>query len=354
MNQKASIFKNISNILFYINYKIKEIKLYGESNCVDFFNSLERQIRKAKNYVDSNFFVNIKKCFKYFDMVFNKEIEKEKSFNQKEFKTKTEEIINELDELKKKYTIERIFDKCMEKIDEVFNKIKENKESLITQYNKDIEKLVKIEIEEKIKEILEKDLNSDIEKTMNELDKEISKNKDKLLDLFKLGLEKEIKKGKYKAEIEVIINFSFYEKLKLNLSHFGFEGKSSGKILISIGSIIATCFIFDIYILGITILLNLGYWIISKFKADSKIFDEKIEEASLKYSANFERTRRKFSRLYSDTLSQSKILFQDLLSVASIDLSKIEEVEWNNLKVNYNEIKNNIYSISNEKIDLFK
>ena len=46
MNQKASIFKNISNILFYINYKIKEIKLYGESNCVDFFNSLEGQIRQ--------------------------------------------------------------------------------------------------------------------------------------------------------------------------------------------------------------------------------------------------------------------------------------------------------------------
>ena len=351
---ESKYFKNISNILFYINYKIKEIKLYGESNCVDFFNSLERQIRKAKNYVDSNFFVNIKKCFKYFDMVFNKEIEKEKSFNQKEFKTKTEEIINELDELKEKFTIERIFDKCMKKIDEVFNKIKENKESLITQYNKDIKKLVKIEIEEKIKEILEKDLNSDIEKTMNELDKEVSESKNKLLDLFKLGLKKEIKKGKYKAEIEVIINFSFYEKLKLNLSHFGFEGISYWKILISIGSIIATCVIFDIYIIGITILLNLGPWILGKFKAESKIFDEKIEEASLKYYANFERTRRKFSRLYSDTLSQTKFLFQDLLSVASIDLSKTEEVEWNNLKVKYNEIKNNIYSISNEKIDLFK
>ena len=285
-------------------------------------------------------------------MVFDKEIEKEKSINQKEFKEQTEKIINELDELKEKFTIERIFDKCMEKIDEVFNKIKENKESLITQYNKDIEKLVKIEIEEKIKEILEKDLNSDIEKTMNELNKEISKNKDKLLDLFKLGLKKEIKKGKYKAEIEVIINFSFYEKLKLNLSHFGFEGISYIKLFISIGSIIASYFIFDIYSVGV--ILSINSWIISKFKAESKIFDEKIEEASLKYSANFERTRRKFSRLYSDTLSQTKILFQDLLSVASIDLSKIEEVDWNNLKVNYNEIKNNIYFISNEKIDLFK
>ena len=57
---ESKYFKNISNILFYINYKIKEIKLYVESNCLDFFNSLEAQIRKAKNYVDSNFSVNIK------------------------------------------------------------------------------------------------------------------------------------------------------------------------------------------------------------------------------------------------------------------------------------------------------
>ena len=287
-------------------------------------------------------------------MVFDKEIEKEKTFNRKKFKTQTEEIINELETLKQKYIIERSFDNCMEKIDEVFKKIKEDKESLITQYNKDIEKLVKIEIEEKIKEILEKDLNSDIEKTMNELDKEISKNKDKLLDLFNLGLAKELKKGKYKAEIEVIINFSFYEKMKLNLSNFGIDVGSYKKILITIGYIIASFCIFDIYVMGISIVLTLGSWIIGKFKAESKIFDEKIEEASLKYSANFERTRRKFSRLYSDTLSQTKILFQDLLSVASIDLSKTEEVEWNNLKVNYNEIKNNIYSISNKKIDLLK
>ena len=214
--------------------------------------------------------------------------------------------------------------------------------------------MVEIEIKEKISEILEKDLNSNIEKTMNELDKEVSENKNKLLDLFNLGLEKELKKGKYTAEIEVIINFSIYEKLKLNLSNFGIDVKSYGKILISIGSIIASCLIFDIYLTGISIILNLGSWIIGKFKAESKIFDEKIEEASLQYSAGFERTRRKFSRLYHDTLNQTKTLFQDLLSVASIDLSKTEEVEWNNLKVNYNEMKNNIYSISNKKIDLLK
>ena len=34
---------------------------------------------------------------------------------------------------------------------------------------------------------------------------------------------------------------------------------------------------------------------------------------------------------------------KELLSVASIDLSKIEEVEWKTLKNDYQEIKSNIY-----------
>ena len=91
-----------------------------------------------------------------------------------------------------------------------------------------------------------------------------------------------------------------------------------------------------------------------KFKKEEKILDEKIEEAIYQYSANFERTRRNFSRLYRKTLDESKTLFKDLLSVASIDLSKIEEVEWKTLKNKYQEIKSNIYSISNEKTELFK
>ncbi len=78
-------------------------------------------------------------------------------------------------------------------------------------------------------------------------------------------------------------------------------------MLFSVGSIISSCFIFDIYIFGITILLTLGFWIIGKFKTESKILYEKIEEASLKYSANFERTKRIFSKLYSDTLNQTNI-----------------------------------------------
>jgi hypothetical protein len=121
---EGKYFKNISNILFYINYKIKELKLYVESHCEDFFNSLEEQIRKAKNYVDNNHSTNLQECFKYFDMIFDKEIEKDKSFNQKVFKDQTEEIIKELEKLEDKYTIERIFDNCMEKINEICNKVK--------------------------------------------------------------------------------------------------------------------------------------------------------------------------------------------------------------------------------------
>ena len=350
---EGKYFKNISNILFYINYKIKEMKLYVESHCEDFFNSLEEQIRKAKNYVDSNYSVNLEECFKYFDMIFDKEIEKDKSFNQKVFKTQTEEIIKELEELEGKYTIEKIFDNCMEKIIKVFDTIKENKEPLISKYEKNIEKLVKIEIEEKIKTILENDLNSDIEKTIDELDREVTKNKEKLLKLFNLGLEKELKKGKYKTEIDVIIKFSFYEKLQLNLSSIGIDLKSYKKGIGSIGFLIASYFVFNIYCFGIAVLLTLGSWVLGKFKKEERILDEKIEEALLKYSANFERTRRNFSRLYRNILDESKTLFKELLSVASIDLSKIEEVEWKTLKNDYQEIKSNIYALSNEKIELF-
>ena len=46
-----------------------------------------------------------------------------------------------------------------------------------------------------------------------------------------------------------------------------------------------------------------------------------------------------------DTLDESKTLFQNLLSVASIDLSKIEKIEMDNLKSNYHKTKKNISSI---------
>lgn len=349
---ESKYFKNISNILSYINYKIKEIKLYVESYCEDFFSNLENQIRKAKNCVDGNYSVNIKECFKYFDLIFDKEIDKEKSFNQKYFKTQTEEIITELEKLENKYTIEKIFDYCMEKIANVFDEVKKDKEILISKYEKDIEKLIKNEIQDKINAILNEDLNFNIEKIMCELDKEIKKYKDKLLELFNMGLEKELKKGKYKAEIEVIIKFSFYEKLQLNLSK-GFNWRSYGKVLSSISFILFSFMTFHLYGFIFASLIVLGSQIIGKFKSCSKILDEKIKEASKEYSANFERTRRNFSRLYRETLNESKTLFQDLLSIASIDLSKLEEVEWKILNKNYQEIKNNIYSISNNKIDLF-
>ena len=289
-------------------------------------------------------------------MLFDKEIQSDSSFNQKIFKSQTEEIIKELEKLEEKYTIEKIFDNCMDKINELFNNVKNNKESLISNYENDLEKLIKSELDDKIKELLEK-LNSEIENTMCVLDEEVKKNKDKLLKLFNIGLEKELKSGKYKAEIDVIIKFSFYEKLQLNLSHYFGANLYMKKIANGVSTIsilIASYTIFNVYGLGVATAITLTSWILGKTKGSKKILDEKLEEALNQYSANFERARRKFSRLFRETLRESKTLFKDLLSIASIDLSKVEKTEWNNLKEIYFEVKNQLYSISKYKTELFK
>ena len=353
---ESKYFKNIANILFYINYKIKEIKFYAESYCENFFNKLEEQISKAKKYVDDNYTVNLRECFVYFDLLFDKEIQSDNSLNQKIFKSQTDEIIKELEELENKYTIEKIFDNYMDKINILFDNVKNNKESLISKYENDLEKLIKTELEEKITELLE-NLNSEIESTMHNLDEEVNNYKDKLLNLFKIGLKKELKNGKYKAEIEVIINFSFYEKLQLNLSHFfgvNVNIKKISKGISTISILIASYTLFNVYGLGIASVITLASWILGKAKGSKKLLDEKLEEALNEYSANFERARRKFSRLFRETLRESKTLFTELLSIASIDLSKVEIKEWNNIKENYYEVKNQIYSISNNKTELFK
>ena len=75
---------NISNILQYMTIKIKENKFYKDSNCEDFFQILENQIKKAKNYVEINFKKNLIESFEYFDMILNKDIDSDNSKNQKE------------------------------------------------------------------------------------------------------------------------------------------------------------------------------------------------------------------------------------------------------------------------------
>ena len=84
---------------------------------------------------------------------------------------------------------------------------------------------------------------------MFDLDREVTKNKEKLLKLFNLGLEKELEKGKYKTEIDVIIKFPFYEKLQLNLSTIGIDLKSYKKGISSIGFLIASYFVFKFMVL---------------------------------------------------------------------------------------------------------
>jgi hypothetical protein len=134
-------------------------------------------------------------------------------------------------------------------------------------------------------------------------------------------------------------------KLKLKLL-FNLNIKKISKGISIISFLISSYTVFNVYGLGIASAITLASWILGKAKGSKKLLDEKLEEALNEYSANSERARRKFSRLFRETLRESKTLFTELLSIASIDLSKVEIKEWNNIKENYYEVKNQIYSIS--------
>lgn len=60
-------------------------------------------------------------------------------------------------------------------------------------------------------------MNNDIENCMKELDNELKENKEQLNIIFKEGLNDEIKKGKYKTQIDKIFKFSFNEILKMKI-----------------------------------------------------------------------------------------------------------------------------------------
>ena len=157
--------KKLSNILQYMTINIKKNKLYINSNCEHFFNILKNQIYKANKYTRNNFNNNLKECFKFFDLIFDKDINPDNSKKNKEFNEKTKTILENLEKLESKYEIEKIFDKYLEKINNIFEYILNNKENLIKNYNKDIEKLMKEELENKIKDVLLKELNDEIEKS---------------------------------------------------------------------------------------------------------------------------------------------------------------------------------------------
>ena len=225
--------KKISNIIQYMINNVKDNKLYINSNYVHFFKMLENQIYKANDYTKKTFNNNLKDCFKFYDLIFDKDINSDNSKKNQQFKEKIKSILDNLETLEGKYEMEKIFDKYLEKINSLFIYINDNKTNLIEKYNRDVKKLIKEELENKINKVIAQELNNEIENSLKELDNELSNYKNDLLTLFNIGLENELKKGKYKAEIELIVNFSFYEKLKINICNL--LGKDYKTVIAKIG-----------------------------------------------------------------------------------------------------------------------
>ena len=191
---------------------------------------------------------------------------------------------------------------------------------------------------------------------MEDIDKEVKICKDKVIELFKKGLKNEIKAGKYNSEIEILINFSLVERIKLTICNlFGQETSIFLKIggilnLLTIGIFIATDPILLITNGVISLVCFLGF-IWDRHKTRSKILEKKLEESKEQCEINFSRMRIKFTRIYLDNLNIAKNKFRELLSLSCVDLSKIEKEKWENLNQKYKKIKDNIKQFSKEKIN---
>ena len=188
---------------------------------------------------------------------------------------------------------------------------------------------------------------------MNILDKELTEFKKELIDLLNIALEKEIKKGRYKAELYAIIEFSFYDKLKLGVCKL--LEKGSSLVYISSGAIGAVVgfTILGILIPGFNILELIG-GLISGITSSlfiffslqlinkEKLLKKKLNDAKDTIQKNYLRLRTKFCRLYKSTIKETKDLFNDLLTIACSDLSQIEKETWKELKEKYKRIKDDI------------
>ena len=345
--------KKLSNIIQYMINNVRENKLYINSNCQNFFKMLESQIHKANDYTKKIFNNNLKDCFKFYDLIFDKDINSDNSKKNQSFKEKTKSILDNLEKLEGKYEIEKIFDKYFEKINELFIYIMDNKTNLIENYNKDVKKLITNELENKINNVISIELNNEIEESLKNLDNELSNYKNDLLTLFNIGLASELKKGKYKAEIDLIVNFSFYEKLKINICNL--LGKDYQTVIAGIG--LGTTFFGFVFlsflIPGFNILEIIGGIIFGIVTSiiflvirgnKEKMLINKVNKAKNEIELNYFRMKTKFSRLYKSTIKETTNLFKDLLAIACSDLSKIEQKKWIELKGKYKEAKKNIIS----------
>ena len=343
-NSDDKNIKTISNILSEITNNLNQNSFYINSNCEKFFNALRNQIIKANDTVEFNFKNNMHTCFYYFDMILAKDIESDKSRNFIELKKDTNKLIDELEELKSKYEIEKIFDKYYEKIDKEFQNIKENKENLISEY-KDIEKIIK-ELENKILNLLNKDLDNKINSIMENLDSELKIKKEKLKEILYIGLEDEIKRGKYKIQFEKIFNLTLYEKLKIKIfDKFGKKEKLAvyGSIgafgLFVLVSTLTTNIIGLISSILYGIIVGIVPWIISLFKSKEKLLSEKVEKYEKEFDLQFYNIRRNFVRLYKDALDENQKLFKEFLSLACTNFCKMENQKWKQIRELYQEIK---------------
>ena len=219
-------------------------------------------------------------------MIFDKDINSDDSKKNKEFKKRIDEFVQNLEQLESKYEIENIFDKYLEEINQVFNNVKDNKKSLIEKYDKNIKKITEEELEKPINNAISKKLNDEIEDSMQKLDDELSIFKNELLSLFNIGLKNELKKGKYKADIDLIINFSFLEKLKFDICKltgkdytviFGSLGAGATVLGFGIISLIIPGFNIIEVICGIIIgfFTALSIWLFSKFSDKEKMLEKK-------------------------------------------------------------------------------
>ena len=341
--------KKISNSLQYITIKMKENKFFLNSNCLEFFKNLENQILKAKNHSEQSYNNNLEECFKYFDLLFEKDIDPKKTKNHQAYIIQVNAIIEQLNKLEEAYQIEKIFDKYLDEILNIFEYIKVNQDELAKKYDNKIEELIQKELKDKSEEILQ-NLNDNIEKTMQELDNEVIKIRNKLIELFKKGLKNEMKKEKYQSELKILVKFSFYEKMKLKICNLF---PNSGSAFVNI-TLVNALFAFLISMInpfclianGVIFLLSLGFFFFSKNKEKNKLLVQKLDECKEKCEINFSRMRTKFARIYKDTLIETKNKFEELLSLSCVDLSKIEKKKWKILNEKYLKIENNIKKLS--------
>ena len=152
--------------------RIKENKYYVDSYCEEFFSNLENQIIGAREFSITNFKENMEKSFTYFDMLFQKEIQNISSKSKLTIKEESDNIISQLEEIKKNQKIGNIFDKYLIESIDMIEKIKKNSKLLLEEYDNNLEKLIREEFEVKIQEKT-KDLEVSINRHIDELNTKI-------------------------------------------------------------------------------------------------------------------------------------------------------------------------------------